>query len=145
MCRTFMLMLTQFLVVLSVTLLTVGPKMYIVLKHRARGPAAGMHLVAVVARGCSSHRSSATRQTISRAANTSTDVLNTSLVCSMNMSTVASESRRVAAASGTQKNLHTLESTSELVGNSAQQQQQPSAHEKTSIDEDDEFGGVYIG
>ena len=42
-------MLTQFLIVMSVTLLTVGHKAYTVFKRPARGSVAGAYLVAVVA------------------------------------------------------------------------------------------------
>ena len=84
-------MLTQFLVVLSSTLLTVGYKAYNVFKQLARGPVAGAHLVAVVATatGGSSSRSIGVRQI--QLPGTGDEMLSISLPCSTNLRAITDE------------------------------------------------------
>lgn len=91
--RSFVVMSTQFLVVLSTTLLTVCHKAYAVLRYPARGPAAGAHLVAIVANakaaGGSTQRFNALRQHPNLTA--PSEMLTESLICSSNVRAIAGE------------------------------------------------------
>ena len=87
-------MMTQFLVVISTTLLSVGHKVYSVFKHPARGPVAGAHLVAVVATaagGLSSH--SIKVRTTPRLA-IGAETFSSSLACSTNLCAITGENSK---------------------------------------------------
>ena len=135
-------MLVQFLIILSSTLLTVGPNAYAILNDRARGQIAIEHFfnVGVSASGNSYNLKSALKTSRSAVGN---EILSTSLTCSTNLRAIADEKWKEPAGLQTLRT-RTMSGASNKAANIKCNIHQVADPTKKSI-KDDNFGGVYVG